>query len=142
MCIVYKSRVATRDVDAIFEPSSVIRSLAEKITVKHNLPKDWLNDAVKAYLVDGFKRENVFNFSHLTVWAPEPKYMLAMKCLSARWDSYDGDDVKFLIKHIGLQCAKEVFEIIEGFYPMNRIEPKTMFFIEEIFEQTGGSALP
>ncbi len=134
MCIVFQSRQATRDVDAIFEPSSMIRDFAAKIAIRYNLPHDWLNDAVKAYLVDGFRRDEVFKFSHLTVWAPEPRYMLAMKCLSARWDGYDSADVKTLITHLNLKSAKDVFEIVEGFYPKNRIEPKTKFFIEEIFE--------
>jgi hypothetical protein len=58
--------------------------------------------------------------------------MLAMKCISARWDSSDRDDVVFLIKLLKLTHPREVFEIIEDYYPNNRIPPKTQFLIEEV----------
>ena len=55
-----------------------------------------------------------------------------MKCLSARWDSMDKKDVVFLLKTLKIKKPKEVFQIIEGYYPKQRIPPKTQFFIEEI----------
>lgn len=58
--------------------------------------------------------------------------MLAMKCISARWDSSDRDDVVFLIKLLKLTQPRDVFEIIEDYYPNNRIPPKTQFLIEEV----------
>ena len=58
--------------------------------------------------------------------------MLAMKCISARWDSSDRDDVVFLIKLLKLTQPRNVFEIIEDYYPNNRIPPKTQFLIEEV----------
>ena len=58
--------------------------------------------------------------------------MLAMKCISARWDTSDRDDVEFLIRHLGLTSPREVFEIIEGYYADNMIPPKTQFLIEEL----------
>jgi hypothetical protein len=58
-----------------------------------------------------------------------------MKSISARWDTSDRDDVIFLIRHLKLKSHKEVFKIIEGFYPKSRIPPKTQFFIEEIFQE-------
>ncbi len=70
--------------------------------------------------------------SNLRVWAPEPRYMLAMKCISARWDSSDRDDVQFLLKLLGLKNPQEVFAIIESYYPNNRIPPKTQFLLEEL----------
>jgi hypothetical protein len=134
MCLVYNARNATRDVDAIFEPVKAIRNAVEKISQKHGLPKDWLNDAAKAYLQDNFKRQEVLSLSNLRVWAPEPRYMLAMKCLSARWDTHDKDDVIFLLKHLKIKSAKEVFDLIENYYPKKIIPAKTQFLIEEVLE--------
>ncbi len=133
MCLVYNTRAATKDVDAVFEPSSVIRELASQIAKGEELPPDWLNDAAKGFILPGFAKQEVMTLSHLRVWAPEPRYMLAMKCISARWDSSDRDDVIFLIKELKLKEPTEVFEIIEAYYPHNRIPPKTQFFIEELF---------
>ena len=133
MCLVYNTRAATKDVDAVFEPSSVIRALASQIAKSEELPPDWLNDAAKGFILPGFAKQEVIALSHLRVWAPEPRYMLAMKCISARWDTSDRDDVIFLIKELKLKEPTEVFEIIEAYYPHSRIPPKTQFFIEELF---------
>jgi hypothetical protein len=134
MCLVYNAREATRDVDAVFEPKSVMRKLAARIGEEQGLPSDWLNDAAKGFLQPGFEKQEVLNLSHLRVWAPEPLYMLAMKCISARWDTSDKDDVIFLVKLTGLKKPEEVFTIIENYYPRDIIPAKTKFFIEELLE--------
>lgn len=134
MCLVYRSRNATRDVTGIFEPAAVIRDISGQIAEEENLPSDWLNDGAKGFLRPGFARHEVLSLSNLLVWAPEPRYMLAMKCISARWDTSDRDDVIFLIKFLGLTRAEQVFSIIEGYYPKNIIPVKTKFFLEEILE--------
>ncbi len=136
MCLVYQSRLATRDVDAVFEPAQLIRKLVADIGEEKGIARDWLNDAVKGYVQGQFGKQDVLNLPNLRVWAPEAKYMLTMKCLSARWDTNDGDDVKFLIRHLKIKSAKVVFEIIEKYYPKNQIPSKTLFFIEEIFEKS------
>ncbi len=134
MCLAYNARVATRDVHAVFEPSGVIRKLAAQIATSRDLPEDWLNDSAKGVVQGRFATETVLDLSHLRVWAPEPRYMLAMKCVSARWDTHDRDDVEFLLQKLSLSSADEVFAIIEAYYPQNRILPKTQFLIEELFE--------
>lgn len=134
MCLVYNVRDATRDVDAIFEPASIIRKIAAKLGEAKRVGSDWLNDAVKGFMQAGFLKQEVINLSNLRVWAPEARYMLAMKCISARWDTNDRDDVIFLIKHLKLKSAKQVFKIIESYYAKNKIPAKTQFFIEEVFE--------
>lgn len=134
MCLVYNARQATRDVHAVFEPSQDIRRAAAKIANDLGLPEDWLNEGAKDYLVGTFTREEVVRHSNLLVWAPEARYMLAMKCISARWDTSDRDDVIFLIKHLKITQAQAVFKIIQDYYPKAQIPAKTQFFIEEILE--------
>jgi hypothetical protein len=138
MCLIYDARASTRDVDAIFKPAALIRKLAAQIGEEHQIEATWLNDGAKAYLTEGFKRVDVLNLSHLRVWAPEPRYMLAMKCLSARWDTLDRKDVQFLIGFLKLKKKTEVFRIIEHYYPKARIPAKTQFFIEELMEKMKG----
>lgn len=132
MCLVYNTRVATKDVDGVFEPASVMRELAKRIADIEAIPPDWLNDSAKGFIVPGFAKQEVLALSNLRVWAPEPRYMLAMKCISARWDTSDRDDVWFLIKFLDLKKKEDVFEILESYYPNNRIPPKTQFLIEEM----------
>ena len=135
MCLVFNARKATRDVDAIFEPSQVIRVAAAKIAKRRKLPVDWLNDAAKGYISGDFKRVPIGSFSNLILWAPEARYMLAMKCMSARWDTSDRDDVIFLLKHLKIVEPKVVFATIQDYYPKAQIPPKTQFFIEEILDK-------
>ncbi len=108
--------------------------MAAQIGEKRNLPPSWLNDAAKGYIQCNFNREDVLNLSNLRVWASEAKYMLAMKCISARWDTHDRDDVIFLVRLLKLGERQSVFKIIEHYYPKKQIPAKTQFFIDEIFE--------
>ena len=135
MCLVFNARRATKDVDAIFEPTKEIRQASEKVAKRFGLEESWLNDAVKGFFHVDPPRETVLELSNLKVWAPSAEYMLAMKCVSARFDSMDGDDTKFLISYLKLKRAEEVFKLIAKFYPHDKIPPKTQFWIEEIMQQ-------
>lgn len=135
MCLVYDTRKSTRDVDAIFKPAALIRTLCQQIATEQHLQADWLNDAAKDFVQGTFTRVAVLELTHLRVWAPDTNYMLAMKCISALWDSLDRDDVIFLIKRLKLRKKEDVFGIIERFYPKNMIPAKTSFFIEELFTE-------
>ena len=135
MCVVFKTRESTKDVDGVFAPSSVIRELANEIAEDEQLEPGWLNDGAKGYMVEGFEKQNVLQLSNLSVWAPEAKYMLAMKCLSARFDTEDRNDVVFLLNHLGLTSLNEALHVLTKYYPRERIPAKTTFFIEEILEE-------
>jgi len=135
MCLVFNARDATRDVDAIFHPTKIVRQLAKKLAEQEGINPDWLNDGAKAYIVGEFDKTEVMNLSHLRVWSPCAEYMLAMKCISARWDSSDKDDVIFLIARLKLKKPKDVFRIIEQYYPKKMIPSKTQFLIEEILDR-------
>lgn len=132
MCLVFNARESTKDVDAIFEPTRAIREAANRVAIKEGVPNDWLNDAAKGYFLSQPPTVDVIQLSYLRVWAPSPDYMLAMKCISARFDSHDADDVRFLVAKLGIKKPEELFRIIELYYPKRMIPPKTQFFIEEI----------
>lgn len=139
MCLVFDARPSTKDVDAIFHPAEIIRKAAIQISDEYDLPKDWLNDGVKGFLVDHPKK--VFlKMSHLSVMVADTEYMLAMKSLSARIDGTDSQDIKFLIKKLRIASIEEVFRIIDKYYPRRIIKPATQFFLEEIFEQIQNTA--
>jgi hypothetical protein len=136
MCLVFQARRATKDVDAIFEPTQEIRAAAKAVAARLNVPEDWLNDAAKAFFHADPPREDVLSLPNLRVWAPTAKYMLAMKCISARFDSSDQDDTRFLIEYLQLKSPAEVLQIIEAYYPRRLIPPKTQFLVEEILPQS------
>ncbi|MFL6211042.1 MAG: hypothetical protein ACJ74W_19490 [Pyrinomonadaceae bacterium] len=132
MCLVFDARPSTKDVAAIFRPTREIRQAAERVAATHGLRPDWLNDAVKGFVVAHPQRV-LFDLSHLKVYVPEPDYLLAMKALAARVDTTDKGDVQLLISSLGLKTAEEVFTILEKYYQHQQIKPATQFFIEELF---------
>ena len=50
MALAYSTRRSTGDLDAIFEPTSVIYDIAADIARERSLPTTWLNDGVKGFL--------------------------------------------------------------------------------------------
>jgi hypothetical protein len=134
MCLVFQAREATKDVDGLFEPTEEMRRAARRVAKEFGIEENWLNDAAKTYFLTEPPRQNVMEFSHLRIWAPSAEYMLAMKCVSARFDSHDKDDVIFLIQHLELKKPIEVFGIVEKYYPHSKVPPKTQFLIEEVME--------
>jgi Nucleotidyltransferase of unknown function (DUF6036) len=133
MCLVYKARPATKDVDAIFEPVKFIRAAVRKITERHGLPVDWLNYAVKMFVVE-HEKETFLDLSNLKVFVPAPEYLLAMKILAARIESFDVDDIKFLLDKLKLQTIEDALKIVENYYPRKTVKPETRFLLEELFE--------
>jgi hypothetical protein len=133
MCLVYDARPNTKDVDAVFKPTQQIHAAAKRVAETNHLKDDWLNDAVKGYVVP-HSQKMLFNLSHLKVYIPEPDYLLAMKTLAARVDATDKQDIQFLINTMRIQTAEEILSILEHYYPRQQIKPATKYFIEELFE--------
>ena len=121
----------------MFEPTREIREAAAAVAPAFGVEADWLNDAVEGFFLADPPRQDVMELPNLRVWAPSADYMLAMKCVSARFDSHDRDDVVFLIRRLGLASPNDVFEIIARYYPRDRVPAKTAFLVEEILEQGG-----
>lgn len=139
MCLVFKARAATKDVDAVFAPTREIRDAARNIASRMGIPPDWLNDAAKAFFHVDPPRQDVLDLPNLRVWSPTAQYMLAMKCISARFDSHDLDDTRFLIDYLKLRTPAEVFDIIQTYYPKRLIPAKTQFLIEELLPLDDGA---
>ena len=134
MALAYDARPDTKDVDAIFEPPQKIRDAAARVARAHDLKPDWLNDAVKGFLVP-HKRRMLLDLSNLRVFVPEPDYLLAMKAISARHDTMDAADLRLLVDLLQIKSVEDVLRIVEEYYPREQIKPATQFFIEELFGQ-------
>ena len=135
MCLVFQAREATKDVDALFAPTREIREAARAVARTFQLPDDWLNDAAKGFVLSSPPRIRVLDLPNLRVWAPTADYLLAMKCVSARFDTHDADDVAFLIRRLGLTAPEEVFERIARYYPHERVPPKARFLVEDLLDR-------
>ena len=143
MVLAFNARSSTKDVDAIFEPSSAIRAAAAVVAETLALSGDWLNDAAKEYLSPSadFAVLKAFDLPNLRVQAPTPEYMLAMKVLAARAgigeERGDAKDIAFLIQRLGLTEASAVMKIVSHYYDPSRILPRSTYLVDEILEELG-----
>lgn len=134
MCLAFKSRPVTKDVDAIFEPVKMVRIAARKVGDRHGLEVGWLNLAVKMFVVE-HPRNILFDFPNLKVFVPEGDYMLAMKVLAARPDTADIDDIRFLVEYLKLKTVADVVDIVRGYYPKTEVKGETIFLLEGLLEE-------
>lgn len=138
LCIVHRMRSATQDVDALFEPSRIIRKLAASVARDFGLPETWLNDGVKGFMGATHEFEEFLNLSNLRIMTASSEYLLAMKAVAMRIGAefHDEDDVRFLIRLLGISTYQEALNIVTKYYPIERIPQKTLFALEEIVEET------
>jgi len=137
MVLAHQARVSTKDVDAIFVPKAEVYAAATEVTRRYGAPEGWLNDAVKGFLSDRADTLPLLDLPHLKVFVAAPEYLLAMKCMSMRLGKDDTDlqDIRFLMRQLGLGRAEALLEIVEKYYPRDRIQPKTRFALEELCQE-------
>ncbi len=142
MVLAFSARLATKDVDAIFEPVQLVRSASEKIAAQRNLPQNWLNDGVKGFTSTQHETTagNLPQFEHLRLTMPVPEYLLAMKCMASRLGSTTGEqsdvpDIIFLLRKLRIVSAQQALDIVARYYPANHISVKTQYLLEGLFEE-------
>lgn len=137
MCLVHESRPATCNLDGFFRPSRQLRAAAARVAERHELPETWLNDAVKAFLSEQGRFDRYLELEHLTVYAADAEYLLAMKCLSARIgeEFHDLDDIRYLLRYLNLTDAAEAKTVIARYYPLARFPQKTLYLLDELLSQ-------
>ena len=140
MVLAFRSRSATKDVDAIFQPAALVRELARTVATERELPLDWLNDAAKGFISTRHETTagDLPQFEGLRLTAPTPEYMLAMKCMSSRIGAGPGDpgdvaDIAYLIAHLGIRSATEALRIVTRYYPDDRVPPRAVYLLEDLF---------
>ena len=142
MVLAFTARLSTKDVDALFQPTQLIRELARRIAEEQHLPADWLNDGVKGYVSSRHETTggNLPQFPHLRLTMPVPEYLLAMKCMAARLGGTTGEpsdipDIVFLIRRLRLPSPREVLDLVGQYYPAHLIPVKTQYLVEGLFEE-------
>lgn len=132
IALAYDERRATRDIDAVFEPKSVVYDAAAAVAAERGLPAGWLNDAVKGFLAgDDPDAAPVLDLPGLRCLAASPRTLLALKVLAHRVGE-DEDDVRLLAGHLGLAQAEQVLAVAEETFG-DRLDPAARFFVEELF---------
>lgn len=141
MCLVFGARESTRDVDGYFEPTRKIREAAARVAAEAGVDERWLNDGVKGYLSERGSFSEYLELSHLKVFCADAKYLLAMKCLAMRIgeEFQDLDDVRYLLRHLGIRSYEDALGVIAKYYPVERFPQKTLYALEELLEDDSGA---
>jgi hypothetical protein len=147
MMLAYGARDATKDVDVIAKPSEDAHRLALRVAERLGLQPDWLNDDVRRYTsIDGtfapmqIQELETTAKQRLKITRPSASYLLAMKCLAGRSPlpgfAGDLDDIKFLVKKMGIRTLEEVESHLAKFYPDEVLSPKLRETVEGILRTT------
>src|SRR5207253_2155664 len=97
--LVFETRQATRDVDVVIlspPETASVRAMAKSIAAERGWPYDWLNDAVKGFLVGESRGPVVFSSPGIVVRRPSIEQLLAMKLCAWR-DDVDISDARRLL---------------------------------------------
>lgn len=122
--LVYGSRQATKDVDAVVRQSEIGATLSARVAKELSLPDDWMNDHVKQFLAATEAKRELpqSDFGDgLRVSVPTAAYLLSMKLRACRppLPGYPGDygDIRFLVEKMQI-VSVEAAEAIHGkFFP-------------------------
>ena len=142
--LVWNLREFTRDVDAVIHgDTAFLRQAALLVANEREWPDDWLNDGVKGFLSSNPSLNFWRDFPSLEkrgirVFVPSPEYLFAMKAMAMRIgdpaNTRDIADLRALGAMIGIAKAEDAISLVERYYPENRISPKTLFGLQELFD--------
>ena len=142
LTLVYDKTRSTRDLDAVFIPTSVVRAAAAAVAERRGQEADWLNDAVKGFL-PGPDPESIrfYEGDALTVDVASARYLLAMKLFASRVEA-DAKDIAFLYRQLGFTTVEEGLDLLERSYRGRAIDPKVQYLLAEIVESLAGNDRP
>lgn len=133
IALAFDERRATRDIDAVFEPKTIVYDAAAAVADRLGLPGGWLNDAVKGFLAGNDPAAApVLDLPGLRCLVASPETLLALKVLAHRVGE-DEDDLRLLAAELGLTGAEDVLAVAERTYG-DRLDPAARFFVEQIFD--------
>jgi hypothetical protein len=139
LVLLFRAREATKDVDAYFlrPEASVVREAAERVAQRLDLPRDWLNDGAKGYLVNLTMGEVLYDSPSLVIRAASTAQLLGMK-LAAWRDAVDRADAKLLLLQMA-GSSDEIWEAVKPFVPAHQLD-KASYAFEDLWEASHGSS--
>ncbi len=134
MCLAFGARASTRDVDAAFRPSSLVRQAAARVAQRVGIEPNWLNDGVKGFMSAQGEFALFLELDHLKIMVAQPAYLLAMKCMAMRLGAEfrDQDDVRFLLRLLDVYRVERAIAIITKYYPAEQIPQKALYALPDL----------
>lgn len=121
------------DVDALsIDHRGPVLEAARKVAREQGLRDDWLNDQVRWVPIlppsPDVRAEVLFDSPHLVVTGASAAHILAMKVRAAR--PLDLEDIKALVRELGIANMQEVREIHRAVYPHDGIPWRSALRVE------------
>ena len=139
--LVYGSRDATKDVDAVVRQEKIAKQLALKVANELGLPDDWLNDRVKQFLAEKEAKRQLSKADFgegLRVSVPTASYLLAMKLRACRppLPGYPGDygDIRFLVQKMGITSVEAAEATHDKFFPHDVLSDTAKEVVRSVIE--------
>ena len=147
LILAYGAREGTKDVDVMAKPWNEVERLAKRVAEELNLDEQWLGNGVRLFVSDQgtfapleIQELETVARKRLKITRPSASYLLAMKCFAGRpsLPGYQGDieDIKFLIRKMGIRSVEEVERHFDRFYPFDALTPQIRETIEGILRET------
>lgn len=131
-------RAVTRDIDALFEPDGPMVDAIREVAAENGWPSTWMNNQASSYVArNRGEGPRVFDHPYLQVAATPADHLLAMKVLAAR-AVRDADDIRILIRHLGITTAGEIWVIVDRFFPDVPIKQHAHDLVEDILHEQIG----
>lgn len=126
----------------MFLPHGLVVAEAHALAVELGLPRWWLNEQASEYIAAGGDPEAPLIFDHPGLWVStaSPEHLLAMKALAAR--RRDLDDLRFLVRHLGLTSPHQVVELSSRVFPLEPLPDRAKLVLADLFEDDGSAPLP
>ena len=140
--LVYGSRDATKDVDAVVRPSEPAHRLAATVAVEQGLPDDWLNSHVQQFLSPKEEKRRLTDEAFgpgLRISVPTAAYLLALKLRACRPPppGYPGDeaDIRFLLGKIRPRALAAVEATFEKFFPGDALSERAQLVVAQTLKE-------
>jgi len=138
MALAYQAGRRTADIDAVFDRPATVYEAARAVARRMGLPGDWLNDAVRGYLLGGDPDATVvYESDSLHVSVGSAPYVLAMKLLAARAEQ-DVDDIRALYRLCGFSRVEDGLGLLRRYLPDEPVPEATRELLEAMYGQPAG----
>ena len=119
MAIAYNSQKTSDDIDAVlvdFDDRNKFTECIMKIAMRHNLPKNWLNEDIKIF-VNSLREFSYIDFGKLgtlSIRIASEEQLLAMKLFAAR--RKDLADAIILCKSLKIETKEGLTAVLEKYF--------------------------
>lgn len=127
----------SRDIDALYSPSSSIDEAIRSVAMTRHWPTTWLNDAVKMFASnydDDKDWEIHITRAGVTVSVATCRLLLAMKLLAAR--PRDAEDIALLIEACGITTRQAAIDVFDDYYPTESMKPRALRILGDLLPAT------